>query len=189
MNTESLKKRKYLRARMHDSVLYVSNDFVFRTKSFNISQGGILLEGLSNIPSVRGIPLMIPLKVFPDFSSMANSSVLSLKAEVFPVSIHRVKARIVREMDELTDLGKVLMSLIGCEFVNADAKFKVDIENYVQTYSKNLIYFLNLIQKGGNDPEQVEVIRKIAEVMGYDHTKSLTEIRFKALHDYQSLED
>lgn len=189
MSEQGLKKRKYLRARMHEDILYVSNEFVFQTKSFNISEGGVLLQGLSNIPTVKAIPLMIPLKSFPDFSSMANSTILALKPEVCPVTIHRVKAKIVRSMDELSDLGSVLMSLIGCEFVNPDMKFQRDVDKYVQSYGRNLVYFLGLIQKGGNDPEQIQVIRKIAEIMGYDHAKSLTEVRFKALHDYQSLEE
>lgn len=186
---ESLsKKRMFLRARMYDDVLYSSNDFVFKTSSFNISEGGVLLKGLANIPSVNAIPLMIPIKKFPEFSSMAVSSLMELNLELFPSQIFRVRAKIVRTTDELTDLGAVLMSLIGCEFVGPEKVFSNAVNNYVKIYSKNLVYFLSLLQKGSNDKEEIQVIRKIAELMGHDHTTSLTEIRFKALHDYQSLE-
>ena len=50
--------------------------------------------------------------------------------------------------------------------------------------AKNIIFLLGLFQKSS----QVEALRNVAKMLGYNDQEKLTLLRQKVLHGYQSLE-
>lgn len=178
-------KRVFLRAPIKTFGLYQDDEHVFKAKLVNISEGGLLLEGLPHFPEVPGIPLLLDLPDIPDLLAMSASEVMALRPENFKRSIIRIKARLIRRYDQKSEVDDIFMTKIGCEFVKVDENEKVIIREYVLRFTKNIVYLLNQFEAGKKDPE---LLRKTAELLGYRDEKRISFLRQKVLHDYQSLE-
>ncbi|MEC7278293.1 MAG: PilZ domain-containing protein [Bdellovibrionota bacterium] len=181
-------KREYLRAPLKTSSLYIMEDYVLKAQLLNISEGGILLDHLPSVPPVNALPLMFSLIDFPEFSLLHPEVLLNLDIEQMERKVIRMKARIVRSFEGFSEVDKIFATKIGCEFVNPGLLEKQLISQYVSRYGKNLIYYLGLFEGRGQKSNKVDLVRKTAELLGYDSTEQLARLRLKALHDYQSLE-
>ncbi len=181
-------KRLHLRAPLKTSALYLVDDFALKGSILNISEGGLLLENLPSVPDIKAIPLMFPLIDYPEFSLLHPEVLLGLKVLFLEKKIVRMKARIVRSFEGFSDVDRVFVTKIGCEFVSSSDKCKEYISDYVARYAKNLIYFLGLFEGRGQKADRNKLLRKTAGLLGYDSEMQIAQMRLKALHDYQSLE-
>ncbi len=181
-------QREHLRAPMKTKILYLGGDYVFKAYTLNISVGGVLLENLPHVPEVKSIPLMVPLTHYPELSQLGMEVIKGLQLESFPRSVMRLKARIVRSFEGVSEVDKIFVTKIGCEFVFPTPESRELIEEYISLFSKNLVFFLNLFEGKGTVGDPKIVLRKVANVLGYDPKMQIGLLRLKALHDYQSLE-
>lgn len=175
-----MKARRHLRAPFRSVCLYVDGEYVFKARTNNISEGGILLSELSHLPEINALPLMVVLTEFPRFQNFSFDDLKKMNIEDFPQKVVKVKARLVRSFQE----GK----FIGCEFYTSNDEFILSVRNYVETYAKNVVYLLSLFESLGNKTEQLEALRTIAQFLGHDRKMKIPLLRAKVLHDYQSLE-
>lgn len=182
-------KREFLRAPLKTSALYLMEDFTLKAYLLNISEGGILLDNLPSVPPIKAIPLMFPLIDYPELSLLHPEVLFGLEVAHLDKRVIRMKARIVRSFEGFSEVDKIFVTKIGCEFVNPQPVEKNLISKYVSRYAKNLIYFLGLFEGRGQKADRVQLIRKTAELLGYDSELQIARLRLKALHDYQSLED
>jgi len=183
-----MSKRKYLRAPLRSTCLYIDGDYVFKARTNNISEGGILLSEFPHIPEINALPLMLTLTEFPRFQTLSFDEIKKLSMEDFPKKVVRVKARLVRSFEGESNVDKIFKKFIGCEFYTSGEEFKMAVTTYVETYAKNIVYLLSLFESLGNKTEQLEALRTIAQFLGHDRKMKIPLLRAKVLHDYQSLE-
>lgn len=183
-----MKSRRHLRAPFRSTCLYVDGDYVFKSRTNNISEGGILLSELPHLPEINAIPLIIMLTEFPRFQNFSFDDLKKMNFDDFPRKVVKVKARLVRSFEGESKVDQVFRKFIGCEFYAANDQFIIAVKNYVETYAKNIVYLLSLFESLGNKTEQLEALRTIAQFLGHDRKMKIPLLRAKVLHDYQSLE-
>ncbi len=181
-------ERKHLRAPLKSTCLYVDGEHVFKSKIVNISEGGILLSDLPHIPEINSLPLAIDLFQYPRFQAQSLEQLKSLNIFELPRTILKTKARMVRSFEGQSNVDKIFVNFIGCEFYNPQADFSSFITAYVETFAKNTIYLLSLFESLGNRQDQLELLRTVSHLLGYDRRMKIPLLRAKVLHDYQSLE-
>ncbi|MGZ3786988.1 MAG: PilZ domain-containing protein [Bacteriovorax sp.] len=181
-------QRKYLRAPLKSACLYVDGEYVFKARVLNISEGGILLSELPHIPEINSLPMAIDLLQFPRLQSMTIDQLKLLNIDEFPRTILKTKGRLVRTFENQSNVDKIFVNFIGCEFYSPTTEFKMAVFQYVETFAKNTVYLLSLFESLGNRTEQLELLRTVAHILGYDRRMKIPLLRAKVLHDYQSLE-
>lgn len=181
-------KREFLRAPLKTQSLYIMEDYALKAQILNISEGGVLLDHLPSVPPVKAIPLMFSLIDYPEFSLLHPDILLGLETTQLEKKVIRMKARIVRSFEGFSEVDKIFATKIGCEFVNPEPIEKQLISKYVSRYGKNLIYYLGLFEGRGQKADRIKLLRKTAELLGYDGSEQIAKLRLSALHDYQSLE-
>ena len=180
-------QRKFIRAPLKSACLYVDEGHVFKARVLNISEGGILLSDLPHIPEINSLPLAIDLLQFPRMQNFSLDQIKALQIDDLPRIIIKTKARMVRTFDGLRPVDRIFVNFIGCDFFNPTAEFKTTIFEYVETFAKNTVYLLSLFESLGNRSEQLELLRSVAHLLGYDRQMKIPLLRAKVLHDYQSL--
>ncbi len=181
-------QRKYLRAPLKSACLYVDGEYVFKARVINISEGGILLADFPHVPEINSLPLAVSFVQLPRLQNLGMEEIKILNREDFPRVILKTKARMVRTFEGQGPVDKIFVNYIGCEFFNPSTEFKVEVFKYVETFAKNTIYLLSLFESLGNRSEQLEILRIVAHLLGYDRRMKIPLLRAKVLHDYQSLE-
>lgn len=181
-------QRKYLRAPLKSTCLYVDGEHVFKARILNISEGGILLADLPHIPEINSLPFAIDILQFPRLQNLTIDQLKVLNGNDFSRTIVKTKARMVRTFEGQSNVDKVFANFIGCEFFNPNKEFKMAVSQYVETFAKNTVYLLSLFESLGNRSEQLELLKIVAHLLGYDRRMKIPLLRAKVLHDYQSLE-
>lgn len=182
-------QRQHLRAKLSSDALYVDDENVFKAKTINISEGGVLLSELPHVPEINSLPVAIKLIEYPKFSSLSYDQILNLNIDDFDNTIIKTKLRMVRSFSNQSNVDKVFVNFIGCEFYNPSNDVKVLINQYVEVYAKNTVYLLNLFEALRTKADLIDVLRHVAFLMGYDRRMKVPLLRAKVLHDYQSLEN
>lgn len=186
--SDSRLQRRYLRAKLNSHALYVDGDHVFKAKIMNISQGGVLLSELPHVPEINALPVALAVVDYPRFQNISLEQIGQINLEDLPKTIVKTKLRMVRSFANESAVDKVFVNFIGCEFYNPSNELVNTINHYVENYTKNTVYLLSLFESLKNKPDQIEYLRKLAHLMGYDRRMKLPLLRAKVLHDYQSLE-
>ena len=185
--TDPRLQRKFLRAPLKSTALYVDGEHVFKAKILNLSEGGLLLSELPHIPEINSLPIAINLIQYPRFQGMSLDEVKQLSIDDFSRVILKTKVRMMRTFGNQSNVDKIFINFIGCEFYNPEPDFKAAIFTYVEIFAKNTVYLLSLFESLGNRTEQLELLRSVAHLLGYDRRMKVPLLRAKVLHDYQSL--
>lgn len=181
-------RRAHLRAPIKRDILFIDEDYALKARALNISEGGILLESLPRVPEIKSIPLMIPVPHIPELYQLTQEQILSLNSDGFEGEVARFKARLVRSFEGVSEVDKIFVTKIGCEFVSPKDREINLVKDYVQRFAKNLIFLLGLFEGRGFSNKTPQMLRKCSEILGYDAELPVAQLRLKALHDYQSLE-
>jgi hypothetical protein len=168
--------------------LYVDGEYVFKAKTNNISEGGILLSELPHFPDINALPMMFTLIDYPKFQMVSYDDLKKMRVEDFPRKVLKVKGRLVRTFEGESTVDKLFKKFIGCEFYSSTDEFREAIKIYVAAYAKNVVYLLSLFESLGNKADQLEALRNVAHFLGYDRNMKIPLLRAKVLHEYQSLE-
>ena len=185
--TDPRLQRKSLRAPLKSTALYVDGEHVFKARILNISEGGILLSELPHVPEVNSLPIAINLLLYPRIQGMDLDELKQLSVDDFSRIIIKTKVKMMRTFENQNKIDMIFINFIGCLFENPDEEFKQQVLSYVETFAKNTVYLLSLFESLGNRPEQLEHLRTVAHLLGYDRRMKLPLLRSKVLHDYQSL--
>ena len=180
-------QRKHLRAPLKSTALYVDGEHVFKARVLNVSEGGLLLSELPHIPEINLLPIAINLINYPRFQGMTLDEVKQLSVDDFSRVIIKTQVRMMRSYENQNKVDLVFINFIGCLFYNPGPSFKIAILTYVETFAKNAVYLLSLFETLVARPEQAELLKTIAHLLGYDRRMKLPLLRSKVLHDYQSL--
>lgn len=181
-------KRKFVRAPLNSHALYVDEGYVLKAKTQNISAGGVLLSDLPHVPEINSIPMMFLMPLYPKFAHLSDEEIKNIAASKFPQKVLKVKARLVRSFEGESQVDKILKSSIGLEFYATTEEFDHYVLTYVETYVKNVVYLLSLFESLNKRPQNIEVMKAVAFLLGHDPQQKISLLRAKVLHDYQSLE-
>lgn len=180
-------KRRHIRAPLRNFFLYDTENHVHKGKTLNISEGGILLSELPLMPKESVVKMVLDIPQYPDISKLGTETVLNMKDyRDFGRKIIKLKAKIVRNFKGMSEVEKIFVDNIGCQFVDETEENKVIIKDYVTQYARNIVHLLNLFE--GSSQSAPEHVRKVAYILGYRNIEKLALLRQKILHDYQSLE-
>lgn len=166
---------------MRMPLLFVDEGRVYNATLLNISEEGLYITDFPHSPTINLIPVMIALLIYPDFSKLPDKLLFNLQKKDLSIEVLRLRATIVRTTKGLSEGA-------GCKLVMPSEASKLIINQYVSLVARNLVYFLSLFEVGSRSENETLVIRKIAEIFDYKSSLPISELRAKALHDYQSLD-
>ena len=132
--------------------------------------------------------MAIDLIQFPRLQHLSLEEIKHFNHQDCDHIILKTKAKMVRSFEGKSQVDQVFINFIGCEFYSPSSDFKMEVFRYVETFAKNTIYLLSLFESLGNRTEQLELLRSVANILGYDRRMKIPLLRAKVLHDYQSLE-
>lgn len=181
-------QRRHLRAPFKESILYADGQYVLKAQSLNISEGGILLGELPSFPEKDEVPLMISIPQIPSLKNFSLLKMQTFSKELFSQRVIRAKARMVRREELSQNLDNIFRSRFGLEFINITPLDQKQIEDFVTTFSSNLIYLQTLIDSFNTDDETKIRVRTLAKILGYNDTDKIAHLRALVTHDYKSLQ-
>lgn len=181
-------QRRHLRAPFKESILYADNSYVLKASTLNISEGGILLDQLPSFPDNDDVPLLISIPQLPSFKNFTLLKMKTFSRELFGRQVIRAKAKLVRREELSQDLDNIFRSRFGLEFIRLSPADQKTIETFVTTFSSNLIYLQTLIDSFNTDDEIKAKVRVLAQILGYDNTEKIAQLRAQVSHDYRSLQ-
>jgi c-di-GMP-binding flagellar brake protein YcgR len=181
-------QRRHLRAPFRETILYADGSYVLKASCINISEGGLLIDQLPSFPEKDDVPLMISI---PQLPSLKNFSVLKMQTfskELFARHVIRAKAKMVRREELSQNLDNIFRSRFGLQFIRITPADQKQIEEFVNTFSSNLIHLQTLIDSFNTDEETKMRVRTLAKILGYNDTDKIAQLRSLVTHDYRSLQ-
>ena len=179
-------QRAHLRAPLKSKIICTINDQVLLGQTMNISEGGVLFSKGPILIQGDEFHLMVDLPDYPYFGDFDKEEILDLEWYSFEREVMRAKAKVMRSFE--TDFNDEKVECYGCSFLKADKDSILFIKNYVESYSKNIVYLLNLLESLGRGPLNLPILRKVGFLMGYNSDDKIHILRSRVLHDYRSLE-
>tara|TARA_Y100001970_G_scaffold283985_1_gene400410 strand:- start:866 stop:1429 length:564 start_codon:yes stop_codon:yes gene_type:complete len=179
-------QRAHLRAPLKSKIICTSNDQVFLGKTMNISEGGVLFSKGPVFSQGDEFHLMVDLPDYPNFSDFDKEEILDLEWYSFEREVMRAKAKVMRSFE--ADFNGKVTECYGCSFLKAEKNSVLFIKNYVNSYSKNILYLLSLFESLGRGRLNLPTLKKVAFLMGYSNDDKTHVLRSQVLHDYKSLE-
>ena len=175
-------KRAHLRAPLKSQAICSYDEKVCLGKTLNISEGGLLITDLDNVPEPSSLYFMVDLPSYPNLSEFGKEEILNLDWNSFERDVLRMDGSIVRSFDYQGE------KLRGCSFSSVSEGGVGVIKNYVKSFSENIVYLLELFESLGRGDLKLSILRKVAFLLGYDSDEKIFLMRKRVLHDYQSLE-
>lgn len=181
-------QRRHLRAPFREHILYADGNYVHKARPMNISEGGVLLDQIPNFPDGDDIQILISIPQYPNFKNFGLLKLQTFSAELFPRRVVRASGKVVRREELAQSLDNIFRARVGVEFQSISPIDQKYIEEYVTTYSSNLIFLQMLIDSYNTDDETKLKARALAKVLGYSDVEKISELRVLVSHDYKSLQ-
>jgi hypothetical protein len=181
-------QRRYLRAPFKEPILYADGPYVLKATAINLSEGGILLSELPSFPESDDVPMLISLPQLPSLKNFSLLKMQTFSKELFPRHVIRARAKLVRRNELSQNLDNIFRSKFGLEFNRITDHDQKLIEDYVVTFSSNVIYLQTLIDSFNTDEETKLRVRTLAKILGYEDTEKISQLRSLVTHDYKSLQ-
>ncbi|MGE3611525.1 MAG: PilZ domain-containing protein [Bacteriovoracaceae bacterium] len=170
-------QRRHLRAPFKGPVLLTDGIDVFKAPALNISEGGMLLTQIPRLPQNDDIHIMFALPIIPLFKSLDLSKIQPISRDLLKKRIIRISGKISRKVD----------SRYGLEFPVIDPLTKQYIEEYVTTYSANLIFLQTLIDSCRDNETKIKT-HILATILGHDQNGNMLTLKESVSHDFKSLQ-
>lgn len=181
-------QRRHLRAPFKEHIIYSDGEYALRARALNISEGGLLLDEMPNFPAMDEVPLLISLPQLPYLKNFTLLKMQTFSKELFSRHVVRAHARMVRREELSQNLDNIFRARFGLQFSRIGDKEQKLIEEYVSTFSSNLIYLQTLIDTFNTDEETKVRTRTLAKILGYTDTDRIAHLRALVTHDYKSLQ-
>ena len=182
-------QRTALRSPMKSNFLFCFGNNVGKSKTLNISQGGLLMEEIKGVKVGDVFPIMVELPRIPLLPLIGEKKIYQLNPLKFERDIIRTKIEVVRIYKGQTSFKEGEIGQMGGKFFQISKPFEREINDYVLSFKKNVVFILNLIADLGQGKRQMPLLKHISFLLGYEVQDNISLLRQKVLHDYQSLED
>lgn len=181
-------QRRYLRAPYKKDILFAAEDFIFKARTVNISEGGLLLDQIGHFPEDDIIPFMVILPQFPLFKDYTLAKILSHDPTALEPKVVRFKAKMARKIGLKSKVDGVFASQIGLQIKEISQFDQAKISAYVDVFASNLIYLQVLLDTMNSDENHLLKLRRISEYLGYEKDMKLALLRKTVQEDYRSLQ-
>lgn len=181
-------QRRYLRAPHKGKMLYLDGQHVYTAQVLNISEDGMLVENIPNFPEAEELPVMLSLPQYPLLKGLSLDDLHHFRPETLSRTIFRARARIVRKGELARDISNLFKAKVGMQFVKILTHDQKVIEEYVSTFSINLIHLQTLIDSYNFDEDAKARTRIVAQLLGYRDDLKMAQLRMQVSSDYQSLQ-
>lgn len=182
-------QRTALRSPMKSGLLFCKGGSVGKSKTLNISQGGLLMEEIQGTKIGDIFPIMVELPKIPILPLIGEKKIYQLDSLKFEREIIRTKIEVVRVFKGQTSFKEGNVGQMGAKFFQMSQAFEKEINDYVTSFKKNVVYILNIIADLGQGKRQMPLLKHVSLLLGYEVQDNISLLRQKVLHDYQSLED
>lgn len=181
-------QRRHLRAPFKECILYSSDQYVLKARAINISEGGVLLDELPSFPTRDDVPIMFCIQEFPQLKNFNLLKLQTFNREIFPKHVIRAKVKMVRRVQLAQNLENIFQSRFGLEFIRMTPGDQKVIEEYVTSFSSNLIHLQTMMDSYNSDEENKIKVRTLAKILGYDGDEKVSQLRNLVTNDYKSLQ-
>lgn len=181
-------QRRYLRAPYRQEILYSSEDFIFKARAVNISEGGLLLDQISHFPEDNILAFMVILPQYPLFKDFTLAKIMAYDPTSMEPKIVRFKAKMARKIGLETKIDGVFASQIGLQIKDVSQFDQAKISSYVDVFASNLIFLQVLLDSLHSHKSNLVKIRKVSEYLGYEKDMKLALLRKIVQEDYRSLQ-
>lgn len=181
-------QRRHLRAPFREQVLYADSSYIQKATTVNLSSGGLLIDQIPSFPQQDEVSLLLSIPQLPSLKNFSLLKMQTFSKDLFPRQVVRAKARMVRRDELALNLDNIFRAQIGLEFVKVSGLHQKVIEDYVVTFSSNLIHLQTLIDSFNTDDEIKLRTRTLAKILGYEDTEKISHLRNQVGHDYKSLQ-
>lgn len=180
MSTQ-LNFRRYARIPFSDEVLVEDGEGIIKGQIGNISLNGILITNLKREIVSDDVRILIRIPQMGIIRKLSFENVLSIKNEGFNEKIFNIGLSIVRRSPfEGRDF-----SFAGI-FRNIEEVFKNQLQEFVNSYSFNIVCLIKLLEKNKLSDDEQELTHLIARILGRKE-KDLIELRHVIQRDFQNI--
>ncbi len=181
-------RRTALRSPMKSNFLYCLQNEVGKSKTLNISQGGLLMEEIQGVKVGDIFPIMVEMPKIPILPLLVEKKIYQLDPLKFERGIIRTMVEVVRIYKGQTSFKEGEVGQMGGKFFQISKENDKEINDYVLSFKKNVVYILNIIADLGQGKRQMPLLKHVSFLLGYEVQDNISLLRQKVLHDYQSLE-
>jgi hypothetical protein len=175
-------KRKNIRAPLFSQVILAMNGEIYIDRSLNISLYGILVEKIKNYSAGDKLAFSLALPVLKNFKEMDTQKLLHLHKNDLQKNILRFYGIISENY-----LDDEIKNKYVIRFLSKDKATLNQIENYINHFKENVDYLVSLFDGLGLYKNNVVLLKKVSELLGYDKDKNISQLRATILHHSQSL--
>jgi uncharacterized protein Veg len=181
--------RRHLRAPFFETVFFSDEDFVFKARSLNISEGGLLLNELPYFPTESQVPLLI---FVPEIRLWEKAKIKQMQEglnQKVTGKFLRVKAEFARKIEKSSLAEAVFETQIAVKFADISEEDQGHIQKYVDVFTENLKHLILWHDMSTTDaPAFKHKAYLLRRLLGYDEQKKNNEFEFEIKRDYQSLQ-
>lgn len=189
MNEERGYRREYLRAPFRQNVLYCDQDFVFKARAMNISEGGLLLDQVPYFPQKgKVVPLMLALAQYPYFKNFDLEKLENYSTDLLRLQVIRLGCEVVRKREVKSQVEEVFSSRVGAKFIDLSVHSRQQIKNYVEILASNLVYLHFLMDNLNADEINLKKFRALARILNYDSQLKVSQLRTLISVDYANMQ-
>jgi len=181
-------QRRHLRAPFKENILFADNAYVYKARALNISEGGMLLDELPSFPEDDQLAMLVSIPQLPYFKNFNLLKLQTYSKELFGRNVVRIKARMVRRQELSKDVSNIFVAKVGLEFTSVSPLDQKIIEEYVSTFSSNLVFLQTLIDSFNTDEDTKLRTRSLGKILGYQEIERIAFLRAQVTHDYKSMQ-
>jgi|GEM_PF-6780392 len=178
-------QRKYLRAPLSGGVLFSIDEHLHQALAVNISEGGILLDGLPFDPGSATLFGLICLPDFPEFKNLNKRQIHQFNPAMIHHRVIKFQAQVVRTAK--TSVNSLHRHQTAVEFLMIDERKRLTISEYVEKTQSNLILLLSLFEKLKTQDEQMSQLWPILQHLGYPTFLAADVLEERIKKEYQNL--
>jgi hypothetical protein len=134
-------------------------------------------------------PIMVELPKIPIIPLLTEKRIYQLDPLKFERGIIRTMVEVIRIYKGQSSFKEGEVGQMGGKFFQIPKDLEKEINDYVLSFRKNVVYLLNLIADLGQGKKQMPLLKHVSFLLGYEVQDNISLLRQKVLHDYQSLED
>ncbi|HXH32288.1 MAG TPA: PilZ domain-containing protein [Bacteriovoracaceae bacterium] len=181
-------QRRHLRAPLREGLLYADGSYVLKASTLNISEGGILVNHLPSFPEGPRISLMVSIPHMPALKNFNLLKMQTFSKDLFSRRVVRATVELIRREELSQNLDNIFRSRFGLKFLDIDPQDLKVVEDYVQTFSSNLIFLQTLIDSYNTDEDTKVRTRALAGILGYAENEKISQLHSAVTKDYKSLQ-
>lgn len=185
MSQERNYQRKHLRAPFKMEILYTAENKVYKAGGVNLSEEGILMTSQGHLPSThKKNYALLQIPQYPFFKNFTLEKLKTYSSDLLPCRFAKLTFEVLRTFADSASGARSM----GTRITDIEGRDLLVIRSYISVFSSNLIFLLVLIDSLDTDQTNLERVRILSRLLGYDNELKMALLRKQLEVDYQSLQ-